>query len=357
MIVVRVLQLLPTLSYGDATGNEALAIDEMLKKCGFSTKIFAENREVRVMSRAYSIENWKKPDSEDLLIYHMAIASGLKKIIEQAGCRKIVRYHNITPARFFEPYDLHMLNLLESGAEEFRKMRADFDYGLADSTFNKTELSSYGYTCPVDVMPILMNFDDYRQTPDPAVMERMSGRRGKLILHVGRIAPNKKIEDVIAAFVMYKKHYDPDAVLVLAGKYEPQDSYFRRLKKYVETLGSAGIIFTGRIGFTELLAYYRSADLYLCMSEHEGFCVPLVESMFFSLPVVAYRSTAVPETLGNAGILLDEKNPLLTAGVMDRVLRDTDLNAQLKENEAEQLKLYMPERVSALLMEKLRRFI
>ncbi|MGN0838691.1 MAG: glycosyltransferase [Pyramidobacter sp.] len=354
---MRVLQLLPTLSYGDAIGNEVLAIDEMLKKLGFRTKIFAENKEIRMMSRAGSIESWKNPDSEDLLIYHMAIASGLKKVIEQAGCRRIVRYHNITPAHFYEPYDLHMVNILDSGAEEFRKMRADFDYGLADSAFNRTDLLSCGYTCPVDVVPILMNFDDYGKAPDSAVMERMSGRRGKLILHVGRIAPNKKIEDVISAFVMYKKHYDPDAMLVLAGKYEPQDSYFRRLKKYVEALGGADIIFTGHISFTELLAYYRSADLYLCMSEHEGFCVPLVESMYFSLPVVAYRSTAVPETLGNAGILLDKKDPLLTAGVMNRVLRDTDLNARLKENGAEQLKLYMPERVGSLLMDKLQRFL
>lgn len=353
---MKMIQLLPTLAYGDAIGNEALALDDLFHRNHIHSEIYAVNIDKKVANRAKHFHNKMKTEKDDILIYHMAITSGLKNWIEEEPCHKVVRYHNITPPEFFCGYSSKMVNILEQGSAEFQSMSRDFEYGLADSAFNREGLLNYGYQCPIDVVPILLALDDYKKRPDSHMMARLKKRKGKIILHVGRIAPNKKIEDVIQAFSLYQKYYDPDAVLALAGKYDEQDPYYRRLKKYLERLSCESVFFMGHTSFAEILAFYHSADLYLCMSEHEGFCVPLVESMVFSLPVLAFRSTAIPETLGDAGILLDQKDPLLAAGLINRMVTDTALREILKEKEQQQLEKYLPEKVADLFMSSLSRF-
>lgn len=343
---MKVIQLVPTVSRGDAIGNEVFAIDSMLKKRGIKTVIYGNIIAENVKDKVNELKIWQQPDQDDVIVFHMSIYSGLKDLIEQCHCHKIVRFHNITPSCFFAPYNSRLQTLTEDGLTEIMSMKDSFEYAIADSSFNKQNLLSYGYSCPIDVVPIIMTMNDYARDPDPGIIQQFSDRKGHLLLFVGRIAPNKKIEDVIAAYATFKKYYDPDAMLVLAGSYECSDLYYRSLRVFINANNIHNVIFTGHTDFSSILAYYRSADLYLCMSEHEGFCVPLVESMYFRVPVLAFCSTAVPETLGNAGILTDTKDELVNAGLINAILTDTELAARIRKNEEEKLTEYMPEKVS-----------
>ena len=176
-------------------------------------------------------------------------------------------------------------------------------------------------------------------------------------MFLGRIAPNKKHEDIIAAFSCYKKNYDINARLFLIGSSEGMEAYRDQLNEYIDMLGVNDVIFTGKVPFDEILSYFKIADVFLCMSEHEGFCVPLVESMFFDVPIVAYASSAVPETLSSAGILLKEKDPLVTAGIIDRLLRDDDLREDVLNGQRKRLSDFSYEKTSELFLQYIKRFI
>ena len=177
------------------------------------------------------------------------------------------------------------------------------------------------------------------------------------ILFVGRVAPNKKHEDIIAAFHCYKKRYNKDARLFLIGSSGGMERYRQRLEEYVDKLNTEDVIFTGKISFDQLLAYYNISDVFLCMSEHEGFCVPIIEAMYFNLPVIAYSSSAIPATLGGAGILLPEKDPLLTAGVINRVITDTQLREKIVSSQRKRLSDFSQESISEMFKNYLSAFI
>jgi glycosyltransferase involved in cell wall biosynthesis len=162
---------------------------------------------------------------------------------------------------------------------------------------------------------------------------------------------------VIAAFYYYKKLYNPDAKLILAGSYKPDDIYYQRLIKYIRRLAIRDVTFTGHTKFNYILGYYKSADVFLCMSEHEGFCVPLVEAMMFDVPVIAYDSTAIPGTLNGSGILLEDKDPVFVAGCIDRVVRDKNLRQQMIEGERKRLKDFEYDSIAAMFKNYLNAFI
>ena len=177
------------------------------------------------------------------------------------------------------------------------------------------------------------------------------------IVFTGRIAPNKKQEDVIKAFYCYKKYYDSSARLFLVGSYKEDDEYYQKLKEYVWRLGVKDVYFTGHIKFNQILAYYKIADVFLCMSEHEGFCVPLVEAMFFDVPIIAYNSTAIPSTLGGSGILLDDKNPIIAAKMIDILVNDAELRQKVLKNQRERLEDFKYEKIKEQFEQYLNDFI
>ena len=177
------------------------------------------------------------------------------------------------------------------------------------------------------------------------------------IVFTGRVAPNKCQHDVIAAFALYQRHFDPEAKLFIVGSNSPRDLYFRRLEDYAAQLGARNVTFTGHVSFAQILAYYRIADLFLCMSGHEGFCVPLVEAMYFGLPIIACDAGAVADTLGGAGLLIREKDPLITAELMDRVMKDEALQAEMAAGRKEQLERFSYERVKEQFLRQLGLYI
>jgi glycosyltransferase involved in cell wall biosynthesis len=354
---MRVVQLLPTLSFGDAIGNDTIALKGVISEMGYSTDIYAENIDKRlpegIAKKADKLRDLKK---DDVLIYHKSTGTDLTFKIENYKCRRIMVYHNITPPEFFRPYSTAATQLTEHGYKGVEFLRDKVDYVLAVSAYNRSELVKMGYTCPMDIRPILIKFDDYKQTPDEATINKYSDGKKNLVF-VGRIAPNKKQENVIRAFFCYKK-LNPDSRLILVGSSTGMENYYERLVKYANALGIGDdVIFPGHIKFSEILAYYRLADAFVCMSEHEGFCVPLVEAMFFDTPIIAYDTSAISDTLGGSGVLLDNNDPVFAAAVIDRVLTDEKFRESIIAGQRKRLEDFSYERIKATFERELTDFI
>lgn len=335
---MRIIQLLTTISYGDAVGNDAIALYHTLQEKGFNTEIYAENIDKRIPpNMVKKVQKLKNLSKEDILIYHLSTGTELNYKVADFSARKIMIYHNVTPEKYFVNYNEQLRKLCHDGIEGMKYLADKMDYCLADSSYNKEQLVSAGYKCKIDVLPILIPFADYEKKPSEEVLERYSNDGYVNILFTGRIAPNKCQEDVIRAFYMYQKHYNAKSRLFLVGSHSGTERYVEQLKKYVKLLGVENVIFTGHIKFDEILAYYKLADVFLCMSEHEGFCVPLVEAMYFNIPIIAFDSSAIGETLGNSGLLIGEKKPLETAGLINYVLSNSKLKEVIIENQKQRL--------------------
>lgn len=347
---VKIIQMAPTLGYEDAVGNDIVALHRLLESLGYDTEIYAENVDARLKSGKFkSYKDFPDLLPDDIVLYHFSTGSAvMEKVLRGMKCRRIMIYHNITPDRFFEEYNPKLAKLCGQGRIQLRQMKDLFECCLADSEYNRQDLRKEGYTCPIGVLPILIPFEKYNQAPDETVLEKYREDGTTNILFVGRVVPNKKQEDVIKAFAYYHSHINPDSRLFIVGGEGYAKKYCSGLHTLVKEKGiEDSVVFTGHVPFPQLLAYYRLADLLLCMSEHEGFCVPMVEALLFSVPVVAYRASAVPETLGDAGILVDTKEPAAVAQAMDRVVKDATLRKTLQYLMQQRLEEFSYEKTAA----------
>lgn len=350
----RIIQIVSSLNFGDAVGNDVIAIQNYLRKEGYVTGIFANCIHVKIpKGTGYSIKNMPELRKDDVILYHFASEDPLAdSIVKKAPCAVVLRYHNVTPPHFFKGYDAGAEQNTKKGLKQIKGLIPYVDYGLVVSEFNKIDLLEMGYTCPIDVAPILIQFEDYEKKPSDKVIKKYSDGR-KNFVFVGRMAPNKKVEDVITAFTTYKKTYDQTARLFLVGNYNAEDKYYKFLCKHIEKLGVEDVIFPGHIPFDEILAYYSIADIFLCMSEHEGFCVPLVEAMFFNKPILAYASSAIPSTLNGCGVLVEEKDFNLIAKKAHEILTDEKQKNQIIDGESTRLLDFNNDLIGKDICEKL----
>lgn len=349
----RVVQIVSSLNFGDAVGNDVLAINRALTEAGYITAIFTKSIHKKIKEpNAFLIDLLPELNADDIVIYHYAAADEFQEMIERLDAKVVLRYHNVTPPAFFAPYDEISEKVTSEGLAQIEDMKDAIDYGLTVSEFNKSDLENMGYECPIAVAPILIPFDDYRQEPSASVIEKYSDGKTNIVF-VGRVAPNKRFEDVIDCFVEYKKKYDKDARLFLVGNYDVKNTYYQYLKGYVKGIEAEDIIFPGHIPFNEILAYYKIADLFLCMSEHEGFCVPLVEAMFFEIPIVAYASTAIPGTLNGTGVLVESKEATAVAEQMNHVLTDDAYRAEIIGKQNLRLADFEYERIKEQILEEI----
>jgi glycosyltransferase involved in cell wall biosynthesis len=260
-----------------------------------------------------------------LILYHASTHSDMTGWLidaASAGQTILVDYHNITPAEYFAAWEPPAAHSMRLGREQLARLAPHVAGGLADSGYNADELAGFGVKNPV-ACPILLDLDEYHQDPDPDTVARLS-RPGPQWLFVGRVAPNKCQHDVIAAFAAHRRLYQPGSRLAIVGSVTSA-RYQRELERLAADLGVAGAVeFAGSTPFRELLAYFRRADVFVCLSEHEGFCVPVVEAMELGVPVVAFSSSAVTETVADAGVLLDRKDPLEVAVAVESLLSDQD---------------------------------
>lgn len=342
---MKIVQLLPTISLGDAVSNDAIALKRALRSIGYETGIYAESMDVRLPEGvAKHVGEMPALRRSDAILYHLSTGTRLNYELAQSRARKILIYHNITPPEYLRPYNAEVAKLCEEGLDGARFLADKVDYCLAVSEWNRQDLLELGYRCQIDVLPILIPFKDYRRRENSDVICRYQGT-GTNILFTGRIAPNKCHEDLIASFYHFKKYYDPKARLFLVGSYCGMEAYYAKLVAYVKALGVEDVFFTGQVGFEEILAYYRVADVFLCASEHEGFCVPLVEAMYMGVPIVAYDSSAIAGTLGGSGILMKEKKPEAVAGMLSRLTCDQRLRQDVVQNQYLRLKDFDEDRI------------
>jgi glycosyltransferase involved in cell wall biosynthesis len=335
---MRIVQILPVLAFGDAVGNDTRALKDALKEAGYDTDIYAAVIDERLPEgTAQPYDMLEKLEDEDILIYHLSTGHKLNYEIEKLGGKKVILYHNITPERFFQKYNKDAYESCAQGIKAAKQLAKIADYAIADSEYNKQDLLDYGFRCDIDVLPILIPFEDYEKKPNARILKTYDDDYVN-ILFTGRVVPNKKQEDIIEAFYYYKRYINAKSRLILVGSFAGIDKYHAQLEAYVNELGVEDVIFTGQIKFDEILAYYRLADIFLCMSEHEGFCVPIVEAMYFDVPVVARDTSAIAWTLGGSGMLLPDADPMVAAEMMNRILTDESLRQKILANQRIRLK-------------------
>lgn len=354
---MKIIQFLPTLAYGDAIGNETFALRDYIKKLGYETEIYAESVLPPLdQKEAHLTKKMPRLGDDDIAIYHLSTGTELTYQFAQLKCKKVVIYHNITPPYFFKEYNDTICRINEWGMEGVRFLADKVDYCIADSDYNRQELIDAGYRCPIEVMPILISFADYEKEADREIISQYQDGRTN-ILFTGRIVPNKNFEGVIKAFTYYKKLYDRNARLFLIGNTQNAPKYYEMLKKYMEKLKVADVYFTGHIRFSQILAYFQIADIFLCLSQHEGFCVPLAEAMYFDIPIVATATSAIPYTLGGSGVLMKDSSPLCVAGMMNRLMKSETLREKVLYNQEIRLKDFSYEKVTKQFDEILMRII
>lgn len=324
---MRVDQYLPGFAPFDAIGSHALMARKILREAGYESDIWAEHilPPLQSEARPYT-EDTHRPGEGKVLLFHTSTSSPMSAWIKsraEAGELVLGDYHNITPGQYFERWEPAIAAVMHAARKELAMLAPYMAMSFADSAYNEAELRELGYQSTL-VCPILFDLEDWHRPPDPATLERLRRRRertGPHWLFVGRVAPNKCHHDVIAAFAVYRRVFEPTARLTLVGG-GTSPHYLRALQRLVSELDLEGSVeILSGVAEPELLAHWAVADVFVCMSEHEGFCVPLVQAMELGVPVVAYGVTAVPETLAGAGLLVEDKDPLTVATAVDRAVR------------------------------------
>lgn len=337
----EVHQLLPNLAYGDAISNHALAIRDRLRTLGYRSNIFVRYLDPRVADEGKVFEPGCIA-AEAGLFYHHSIGSELTEYAVGHLGPKCLIYHNITPAEFFEPFRPEFARILAKGRAELCQLARHFNLSVGDSAYNASELEENGFNEPT-VLPLVVEPNRWNIGADPDLMRHLQDDKANL-LFVGRIAPNKKQDQLLEAFADYLV-MDRDARLILVGHAEADDPYYRRVVETVEKLGLTNhVVLAGMATDNQLLAYYRAAHLFWSMSEHEGFCSPIVEAMWFDIPVLAYKSTAIPETLGEAAIMFTRKNDLPPiAALAKHLVRDSSSRAKVLKAQRKRRVDFLPE--------------
>ncbi|MCL8208194.1 MAG: glycosyltransferase family 4 protein [Actinomycetia bacterium] len=344
---MRVDQVLPGFNRGDAMSNAARFLRRQLAARGFATAIYAEHIQPRARDEAIDVEHFFAAPPPDLTIYHYGIGTPVTARLRRRPEPKLMIYHNVTPAHYFVGVNEELARLCRLGRTDLVADRRRYDAVFAVSEYNRRELLRLGYE-QVDLWPLPIDWSDYDREPDAAVLRTLERLGGPHLLFVGRISVNKRQDDVIRAYAAFRRLFAPTAHLWLVGTAVGQESYLEALRRLAQALGVAdGTHFIGHASFPELLGYYHGAHLFLSMSEHEGLGIPLLEAMYFGVPVVAHAAAAVPETVADAGLLFTEKRFDAVAALLDRVLSDRALRDQLVAAGRRRVLDFAPERCMA----------
>ena len=317
-------QVLATLGYGDAIGHEVLGVQRTLEAAGYRSSIFVETADPRLEHLTLDYRDMVgRITDEDVLIHHFSIGSRASRTAYALPGRMALVYHNITPPEYFIGVHKDLVRLCFRGRRELTAYVDRCDLALGDSEYNRLELEALGFAA-TGVLPVVPDFTHLDVVPDRALASGFDDGWTN-VMFVGRVIPNKKFEDVIRAFHVYRTRHNPRSRLLLVGSYSGFEKYLELLTALAAKLGTPDVHFLGHVSNEELSALYDVADLFLCASEHEGFCVPIVEAFYKGVPVVAYAATAVPATMDGGGVLYDAKDPAAIAKVMDAVLGDAAL--------------------------------
>lgn len=301
----RIDHIMAGFADGDAISHEARILRDIIRNRGLESDIFADTRHVSptLKGECRPLSEYM-PGANDIAIHQYGIASQAAEVFATCPARRILLYQNITPASFFKGFDDRLALRLAEARKALARLARRVDAVWAASRFNASELEAMGIS-NVRMLPLHFDPATVEAEPEPHTLAKFSGPLVN-ILFVGRIAPNKRLEDAILAFAWYNKSINPYSRLILVGSNRSCPRYYTMLRMLAGELDLPNVCFEGFLNERELAACYRRAHIYLCPSEHEGYCLPLVEAMHLGVPVLAKRAGAMPETMGNAGVLYDD---------------------------------------------------
>lgn len=353
---MKIHQFLTSYSYGDAIGNEALEIRNYLRAQGHESEIFALFYHPRYAGQIINYLEYDRYSAADNIIaFHFSIGSPVTKKFLRAVDKKVMIYHNITPHHFFLDYHRILAKDCYKGRIELKNLADKVDLALGDSHYNEKELIEMGFP-RTGVLPLVMNFSKFDSAVVPVLQELFNDGKQN-ILYVGRIIPNKKVEDVIRIFHLYQKYFNSGSRLFIVGEYRGFERYFSALQTLVEELNVKNVHFSGHIPEDELVSYFRLAHLYLHMSEHEGFCAPVTEAFYLDIPVVAFNAGAVEETMNGGGILVNRKDFMQVAALCDQILMDPGFRKKILAAQRRALAKYSRDKSGRILMEYIRQLV
>jgi glycosyltransferase involved in cell wall biosynthesis len=355
----RAYQFHPTVAYGDAIGSDMFELQRLFWKRGVASEVFAAETRSGVEPFVRPWHDLRaEPADGALLFVHVSMGNETLSDVAALPLRKAVVYHNITPAHFFLGISDQLVHHSQLGRDQLRALAEVSELGIADSEFNRRELEEVGFDRTA-VVPILTDPSAFEVAPDAAVMAELAddgsprGDRRTSILVAGQILPQKAIHHVLDGFARYRDG-DPTARLYLVGTTAMSGPYLDRVRDQIARLGIGDAVrLTGSVPIEQYVAYFRGATALLTLSDHEGFCVPLLEAMRSGLPIVAHAAGAIPETMGDAGILLERKSPDTVAAALERVVRDAELRRGLAERGRRRLAELAPPRVAERLRDAL----
>lgn len=327
-MAIAIHQVLATLGYGDAIGHEVLGIRRVLQAAGYESEIFVQTADHRLEDLTVDYRDLiDASDPDNILIHHFSIGSRASRVAYALPERMALVYHNITPPEYFVDVHKSLVKQCYLGRRELSLYRDRCDLALGDSEYNRQELEAAGFSV-TGILPVVPDFSHLSGSAN--YMQAVQFDDGWVnVMFVGRVIPNKRIEDVIRSFHAYKQWFNPRSRLLLVGSYGGFEKYLAMVQQFIAHIGARDVHFLGHVANEELVAYYELADAFLCASEHEGFCVPLIEAFHMGVPVIAYAATAVPATMDGAGVLYTNKDPMHVAALLDAVVSDRDLQDRI----------------------------
>ena len=338
--ITRIDQVIPTLASRDAIGGHTMQLRDLLRARGYASDIYFGNASADRLDDGYMVDQLSNRSSAGrVLLYHLSIGSPVSDVFKERPERKFVNYHNITPADLLEPWIPYVGDEVRRGRAQLAELAAVTEFAVADSRFNEEELIAADYASTT-TSSLLLDLDGFGGSPDPQMADRLASANasgGADFLFVGKVSPHKGQDDLVKALAAYRRAYDPNARLHIVGGAISED-YQKAVERFAAELGLADAVeIAGSVTHEELIAYYAGCDAFLCLTNHEGFCVPLLEAMYHRLPIVTWNCTAVPETVGDAGLVLADKQPARVAAAMHRVVQDDELRAALAQAAGERV--------------------
>lgn len=336
---MRIIQVVSSMAEGDGVTNGVLGIKKILDKNNIINEIWTpcvlrglQDVDIQIVCNICN-------DMfliDDILIYHFASGSELNIIVERLNVKKILMYQNVTPPYFFRGIEKNMFVGCMWGQYDAKQTVGNYVKAIVPSDYSKSELISYGWKKEhIKVIPVF-SLEIGNGKFDESIFEKYND--GYInFLYTGRMVPNKKVEDVIKVFNYYKHNVNNNSRLFLIGSNGPE-KYMEALKSYISRNNIQNIIFTGHVSNEELEAYYKIASVYLCMSEHEGFCIPVLEAFKRGVPVIAYDCTAVGGTMGKAGIHVKEKNEREISDIITKIVNEEEYRTEIIENQYKRAK-------------------
>ena len=330
MRVTAVHQFIPTLAVHDAIGAHSLQLQSLVTEMGMASHLYVDSVVPQLAGRTTHYTRYRGGPGQ-VLLYQASTGSAIADFLLARSEPLLMSYHNITPSKMLDHWEPAISIELDEARSELARLAPRTAHAIADSAFNEAELRELGYRS-TSVSPPMIDPAALSMTPDEATADWLSHwrrNRGAVLLFVGRIIPNKAQHDLVRAFALYRKVYDPGARLCLVGGVS-SPRYHAALKAQVDDLGLQDVVdITGSVSGPELVAYYKQSDVLVCLSDHEGFCVPVVEAMHHRLPVIGFDAGAVGETMGSAGLKLPAKSAALVATAVHRVVSDPQLRQEL----------------------------